>query len=109
MSFDTFIEAAWNDHGDQPHEVADRLIHSMHVIETAEQISPYARLLTHVFGEHLGQWDHGIAALESLRRVPAFDRSPAVTGALNRSVAVLRYAGGDNEALDSLPLDDRVS
>jgi hypothetical protein len=109
MSFDTFIEAAWNDHGDQPREVADRLTRSMHIVETAEQIPPYARLLTHVFGEHLGQWDRGIAALESLRILPAFDRSPAVTGALNRGVAILRYAGGDNAAVDPLPLDDRVS
>jgi len=109
MSFDTFIEAAWNDHGDQPREVADRLLHSMHIIETAEQIPPYARLLTHVFGEHLGEWKQGVAALETLRTVTAFDRSPAVTGAVNRSVAVLRYAGGDQAALDPLPLDDRVS
>jgi hypothetical protein len=109
MSFDTFIEAAWNDHGDQPREVADRLIHSMHIVATAEQIPPYARLLTHVFGEHLGQWDQGIAALESLRALTAFDRNPAVTGAVNRNVAVLRYASGDNAALDPLPLDDRVT
>lgn len=109
MSFDAFIATAWNDHGDRPQEVADRLTGSLQIIETAAQIPPYARLLTHVFGEHLGAWDHGIAALESLRSLPAFDRSPAVTGALVRSVAVLRYAGGDHEALDPLALEDRVS
>jgi tetratricopeptide (TPR) repeat protein len=109
MSFDAFSATAWNDHGDRPQEVADRLTGSLQIIETAAQIPPYARLLTHVFGEHLGEWDHGIAALESLRSLRAFDRSPAVTGALVRSVAVLRYAGGDHEALDPLALDDRVS
>ena len=109
MSFDTFIETAWNDHGDRPQEVADRLTGSLQIIETAAQIPPFARLLTHVFGEHLGQWHQGIAALESLRSVPAFDHSPAVTGALVRSVAVLRYASGDHEALNALALDDRVS
>ena len=109
MSFDSFIETAWNDHGDRPQEVADRLTGSLHIIETAAQIPPFARLLTHVFGEHLGQWNEGIAALEALRHLPAFDRSPAVTGALVRSVAVLRYASGDNETLDVLSLEDRVS
>jgi tetratricopeptide (TPR) repeat protein len=109
MSFDTFIETAWNDHGDRPQEVADRLTGSLPIIETAAQIAPYARLLTHVFGEHLGQWNQGIAALESLRSLPAFDHSPAITGALIRSVAVLRYASGDHGVLDALALDDRVS
>jgi tetratricopeptide (TPR) repeat protein len=109
MSFDAFIETAWNDHGDRPQEVADRLARSFQMIETAEQIPPYARLLTHVFGEHLGQWDQGIAALESLRNVPAFDRSAAATDALTRSIATLRYASGDTEALELLSRDDRVA
>ena len=109
MSFDTFIETAWSDHGDRPQEVADRLTGSLQIIETAAQIPPYARLLTHVFGEHLGQWSQGIAALESLRSLPAFDGSDAINGALVRSVAVLRYASGHYEALDALADDDRVS
>jgi hypothetical protein len=109
MSFDTFIETAWSDHGDRPQEVADRLTGSLQIIETAAQIPPYARLLTHVFGEHLGQWNQGVAALESLRGLPAFDGSDAVTGAVVRGVAVLRYASGDQEALDTLACDDRVS
>jgi tetratricopeptide (TPR) repeat protein len=109
MSFDTFIENAWNDHGDRPQEVADRLVGSLQIIEAPAQIPAFARLLTHVFGEHLGQWNQGIAALESLRSVPAFDGSAAVTRALVRSVAALRYASGDREALDPLSRDDRVT
>jgi hypothetical protein len=109
MSFDTFIENAWTDHGDRPQEVADRLTGSLQIIETAAQIPPFARLVTHVFGEHLGQWDRGVAALESLRGLPAFDGSAVVTGALARSLAVLRYAGGEHEALDPLSREDRVT
>jgi tetratricopeptide (TPR) repeat protein len=109
MPFDAFMETAWNDHGDRPQEVADRLSGSLQVIETAEQIPPFARLLTHVFGEHLGQWRQGIALLESLRSLPAFDGSPAVTGALARSVGVLRYASGDSQALEPLSREDRVT
>ena len=109
MPFDEFIETAWNEHAEQPQAVADRLVASLHVIETAEQIPAYARLTTHVFGEHLGQWDRGIALLEALRGVKAFDASALPNNALVRGVAVLRYAGGDQRALDPLALDDRVT
>jgi hypothetical protein len=109
MIFDTFLETAWNDHGDSPHEVADRLASSLHVVETAEHIPPFARLVTHVYGEHLGQWDRGIALLESLRRLPASAGSAAAAGALGRNIATLRYAGGDTSVLESLSAEDRIS
>jgi tetratricopeptide (TPR) repeat protein len=109
MTFDAFIETAWSDHGDRPQEVADRLASSLHVVESAEHIPPFARLVMHVYGEHLGQWDHGIALLESLRRLPASAGSAAALGALDRNIATLRYAGGDATVLDSLSGEDRIS
>jgi hypothetical protein len=109
MSFDEFIGTAWNEHAEQPQLVAERLADSLHVIETAEQIPAYARLTTHVFGEHLGQWNRGIALLEALRGVTAFDDSPPLDNAVVRGVAVLRYASGDRRALELLAPDDRVS
>ena len=108
MTFDAFLETAWNDHGDRPQEVADRLASSLHVVEAAEHIPPFARILTHVYGEHLGQWDRGVALLESLRRVPAFDGSAAAAGALDRSIATLRYAGGETSVLGPLAPEDRI-
>jgi hypothetical protein len=108
MTFDAFLETAWNDHGDRPQEVADRLASSLHVVEAAEHIPPFARILTHVYGEHLGQWDRGVALLESLRRVSAFDSSAAAAGALDRSIATLRYAGGETSVLEPLVLEDRI-
>ena len=109
MTFDAFLETAWNDHGDRPQEVADRLASSLHVVETAEHIAPFARLAMHVFGEHLGQWDRGIALLESLRRLPASAGSAAAASALDRNVATLRYAGGDATVLEALSTEDRIS
>lgn len=109
MTFEAFLETAWNDHGDHPQEVADRLASSLHVVETADHIPPFARLLLHVYGEHLGQWERGIALLESLRRLPAFDGSAAAAGALDRNIATLRYAGGDTSVLESLSAEDRIS
>jgi hypothetical protein len=109
MTVEAFIEIAWNEHGDRPQEVADRLAVSLHLVKEPQHIPPFARLLTHVFGEHLGQWHRGIDLLESLRRLPAFDGSVSIGGTLNRSIATLRYASGDSAALESLSAEDRVS
>lgn len=109
MTIDAFLETAWKDHGDHPEEVADRLAGALHLVQAPEHIPLLARLVTHVLGEHLGQWQRGIALLESLRGVPAFDGSAAVDGSLTRSIAALRYAGGDAAALESLSPEDRAS
>lgn len=109
MTFDAFLEAAWNDHGERTQEVADRLAASLHLAEAPEHIPQLARLATHVFGEHLGEWQRGVDLLAALRGLPAFDGSDACEGALTRSTATLRYAGGDAAALDPLAPDDRVA
>jgi hypothetical protein len=108
-SFDTFLETAWNDHGDRPQEVADRLAASHHLVTAPDHIAPFARLLTHVYGEHLGQWQGGIEELESLRGSAAFDGGDNVIGALRRSIATLSYAAGNRTAIESLSTEDRVS
>lgn len=108
MTFDTFVETAWNEHGDRPQEVADRLAASLDRVELSEHIPPFARLVTHVFGEHLAQWQQGIELLERLRTLRAFDGSSVVTAAVARSVGTLRYARGDTSALESLAFEDRI-
>jgi hypothetical protein len=109
MTFDEFIATAWNDHGDHPQAVADRLAASFDLVTAPAQIVPYARLLGHVWGEHLGQWQRGVELIESLRRVPAFDGGSDASGAIARNVAALRYAGGDASALAGLADDDRAA
>ncbi len=109
MDFDTFIANAWDEHGDRPQDVADRLAASLHLVVSPAHIPPYTRLAAHVFGEHLGQWGRGVKLIESLRRLPAFDGGFAAVGALARGVATLRYASGDPAALDALSREDRVA
>jgi len=67
MTVDTLLATAWDDHGDRPHDVAARLAGSLWMVDSPEQIPPFAHLLTHVLGEHLGQWQRGIGLLEALR------------------------------------------
>src|SRR5258708_37692582 len=108
MRFGGFLESGWNDHADRPGEVAERLAASLHLVDSAERVPPFARLVTHVFGEHLGDWRRGIGVLEALRASPAFDGSASVAGSLAQGVATLRYAGGDRVALDGLTADDQI-
>jgi tetratricopeptide (TPR) repeat protein len=109
MTFDEFIETAWNDHAARPQDVAARVAASLPIIETSAQIAAFARLVTHVYGEHLGQWSHGIEILDSLRRIPAYDGSPHVTSIVALNIAVLRYASGDSTVLEPLSREDRVA
>lgn len=109
MDFEAFIASAWDDHGDRPQEVADRLAVAVPGIASPEQVAPFARLVVHVMGEHLGHWARGIDILEGLRRDPALAGSPAAAAAARRGVATLRYASGDTAALAAFDADDRAT
>lgn len=108
-AFDDFLKSAWAEHGDQPQRVADRLVASLSMVQSPGQVRPYAGLVAHVYGEHLGRWQDGIALLEALRALPANDGSAAVTASIARSVATLRHASGDRGAIGELEAHDRVA
>ena len=107
-TFDAFLEAAWNDHAGDAPAVALRLAQSLDVIAAAEHVPSYARIVTHVYGEHLARYADGIALLERLRTVAAWDGSAMAAGAVARGIAVLRYCGGDASVLAPLATDERI-
>jgi hypothetical protein len=109
MTFDAFMETAWNDHAERPQEVAERLAMAFDLVDGPARVAPFARLLTHVYGEHLGQWQRGIDLLESLREHSRAAGDAAAEAVLTRSVATLRYAGGDRASLIGLPPEDGVA
>ncbi|MFO1315605.1 MAG: hypothetical protein U1F58_08360 [Burkholderiales bacterium] len=109
MTFDAFLETAWNDHGDRPDEVADRLAASTAVITAASHVAPYARIVAHVYGEHLGAWQRGLDLLHALRALPAAAGDAGAEAAIARSIATLRVASGDEAAAAPLAGEDRVS
>ena len=108
VDFDAWLAQAWADHGDEPHAVADRLAAFLPSLAAATQVVPFARLATHVHGEHLGQWQRGIDLIERLCASPVHDGSAATRAALERNVRTLRYASGDATVLDDLSRDDRI-
>jgi hypothetical protein len=106
VEFAAFVESAWTDHADDPAGVAARLERSLDMVEDAARVAPYARLVTHVFGEHLGEWDRGTRVLERLRERAHGDDA---TRAVVRSIATLGYGGGDATVLTTLNVDDRIA
>jgi hypothetical protein len=109
MNFDEFIDNAWNDHADHPQEVAERLAVALPMVAAAQHVAPFARIVTHVYGEHLGQWQSGITLLEALRRAPPYAETPEVGGVVKRGIATLRYTGGDVAAIMSLGPEERAT
>jgi hypothetical protein len=109
MTFEQFIAAAWDEHAERPQQVAERLAASIDRVDDAARVEPFARLVVHVFGEHLGQWQRGIALLEALRSSASGEAGAAANAALARGIAVLRLAGGAGEtALEPLDVEDRI-
>ena len=109
MNFDQMIEQAWDDHADHTLAVADRLAAAAPTIAAQAHFAPFARIVTHVYGEHLGECERGVALLTSLRKLPTYSDAPEVGGIVTRSVAALRFVGGDAGAAATLGLEDRAS
>jgi hypothetical protein len=107
VDFAAFVESAWNDHADDPAGVAARLEDSLGLVDDATRVVPFARLATHVFGEHLGEWKRGTRLLARLRERAGSD--DAAARAVDRGTATLGYAGGDESALEGLAVDDRIA
>lgn len=104
MSFDLFIQKAWQDHGKDPQAVAESL--STAIVTDPSQVPALVQLATHVFGTHLGQWQKGIQFLESLCQSPLFseESKPAVI----RSIAILQLASSDENSLSSFPHSEQI-
>lgn len=109
MEFEEFIRTAWAEHADEPDDVAERLALSLDRVELPAHVAPFAGIVTHVFGEHLARFDDGVELLESMRRLPACHGQAEALGIVSRSVAALRYASGEERALDVLAPQDRIS
>ena len=109
MSFDAFVQAAWAEHGDAAQAVADRLAASTTLVTTPNQVAPYAALIAHVCGEHLGAWDQGLELLALLRAAPASAGDADAQAALDRQAAALHYGKGDTHAFEALPSSEQLA
>jgi tetratricopeptide (TPR) repeat protein len=108
MNFQEFIDQAWNDHPTQSQEVAARMNEGIPLITEASQIPPLAQLITHVFGEHLGRWEDGMAALQKLKQLPCFEANGESGQAIHRSIASLELASKKRAGIDDFSTSDQI-
>ncbi|MCA3806492.1 MAG: hypothetical protein IOC32_37385, partial [Burkholderia sp.] len=97
----------WQDHTKQPTTVAARLRERLAFPMGEQDLVELAALATHVFGEHLGDWQAGMGYLDQL--MDAHDDVPADSlRRIDRQHAVLERLEDVNASLDRFDADDRV-
>ncbi|MBQ1765475.1 MAG: hypothetical protein IIZ92_21590 [Aquincola sp.] len=63
MDLSALIAAAWEQHADDAEATARRIAEMLPQVQAAADVPPFAALLAHVYGEHLGQWPQALALL----------------------------------------------
>lgn len=91
-TIDTFLEQAWTDHADHAAAVADRLQQGLPLVHDDDGVMRLAALAHHVLGEHLGQWQAGLAFLAQLAERGVHGTAGAAS--IARCQASLRLCGG---------------
>ncbi len=108
VDFGSYLGQAWSDHATQPQQVADGFSMGASLINAPEQIPQMVTLVTHVIGEHLGQWESGEVFLNSLKSNSFYVAGTDSEKAIKRAVASLRLAGGDSEVIKSFGPSDQI-
>lgn len=109
MDVDAFIGQCWSDHASDTRGVADRLASSLALVESPDQLARFAGLVTHVYGEHLGEWHAGVALLQKLDESWAAKSGSAAGRPVNVGIATLRYGAGEKTSLNGLSAEERAS
>lgn len=101
----SFLEQAWNTHADNPAGVAARLPLALPMLQSEDDLLALLNLGLHVWGEHLGAWQPGLAWLQTLNGLPQEgERSRA---ALARGQACLLLCEGGADLRPTLQASDR--
>ena len=108
MLFDQFVQEAWRDHAQDTKAVAARLRGARELMTTAAHASPLSRLIVHVFGEHLGDWDSGERELQRLQQHPLCAHDALAQSALRMAQAALQCARGLPIAVADLTPPERI-
>lgn len=90
--FDDFVEQAWSEHAERTEAVAGRLRAALSMPGSGEQVAALARLVVHVFGEHLGHFDEGCGLLRQLMPHTAAAGHADVQSTLRVGIASLAIA-----------------
>ncbi len=104
MNFQEYLHNAWSTHAEDPKKVADELRAAFNLMESGEDVMAMSRLIVHVCGEHLGEWQRGIELLRKLKNNATIsDRSE-----MNRLVAILTLGNNPSVSIENFSTSDQV-
>lgn len=108
MTFESILKQAWSEHATNTPVAIEQLPQAAQLISTGAQIPLLSQLVTHIFGEHLGQWDRGVSFLHDLKSQTEPLSNSESNLAIARSVASLELAAGKKESLAEFSTSDQI-
>ena len=108
MNFDQFLEQAWSEHDDKAYAVGEQLKSARAWLTQPQQVSALARILVHVFGEHLGDWGSAQRELTLLQQLPLCQSDAQAASAVRVAQASLALAQGQVPQGAKLADEERV-
>ena len=86
MDWNEFVYQCWGDHAHNAALVGERIKEKSRELKEPAILNTFVPLLVHVYGEHLGDWQHGIDILKSFSSLANTEELKAL---LKRSEAIL--------------------
>jgi hypothetical protein len=108
MNFDQFLEQAWSEHGDNAYAVGEQLKSARALLTQSSQVPGLARILVHVFGEHLGDWSSAQRELTQLQQHPLCESDATAGSSARVAQAALSLAQGVVPRGEKLTDEERV-
>lgn len=106
MDFNAFFNQAWSDHAKDSRAVAGRMAEGAQLATSGSELAQLMHLVTHIFGEHLGEWAEGERELDKL--VQHKNLQWAEKAALARAKATLRLGRDAHYIPRELPISDQA-
>lgn len=104
MTMKDYLKSAWTLHATDPKRVLEEVKQNFSLIETEADITALAHLITHVSGEHLGDWLNGLDLLKKLKN-NALIKNKAD---MNRFVAILELGNNSATSIENFSPSDQV-
>ena len=104
MKFNEYLRNAWATHAENPRFLADDFKSQFTLMESVEDVMAMSKLIVHVCGEHLGDWEKGIELLRKIKNNATIsDKSE-----MNRYVAILNLGNNPKSSIDHMSLSDQA-
>lgn len=108
MNFNEYLDNAWTEHATDSKKVATGFDTALDLLTEDGQVAQFGHLITHVMGEHLGEWDRGSMLLNKIKSARKFPLSQASLEGLNRFQAILELGGKKISSPSNFSMSDQI-